>query len=80
MGSGGRDRRPRSGRREAHERSGCLIVELESVELTRVLGHNCVWYNDLPAWVTNTMWTAPELAEVVQEHCFNIVRHWEGQM
>ncbi|KAJ8463203.1 hypothetical protein ONZ51_g10408 [Trametes cubensis] len=43
-------------------------------------GHNCVWYNRLPAWVTNTTWTAPELAEVVQEHCYNIVRHWRGQM
>ncbi|KAI0653030.1 endo-beta-1,4-glucanase [Cubamyces menziesii] len=43
-------------------------------------GHNCVWYNRLPAWVTNTTWTAPELAEVVQEHCYNIVRHWRGQI
>ncbi|PIL29539.1 hypothetical protein GSI_08347 [Ganoderma sinense ZZ0214-1] len=45
-----------------------------------VRGHNCVWYNDIPAWVTNTTWTAPDLAEVVQEHCFNIVRHWAGQI
>ncbi|KAH9887904.1 endo-beta-1,4-glucanase [Cubamyces lactineus] len=43
-------------------------------------GHNCVWYNRLPAWVTNTTWTAPELAEVVQEHCYNIVHHWRGQI
>ncbi|KAI0667310.1 glycoside hydrolase superfamily [Trametes maxima] len=43
-------------------------------------GHNCVWYNKLPDWVMNTTWTAPELAQVVQEHCFSIVRHWQGQI
>ena len=43
-------------------------------------GHNCVWYNDIPEWVTGTNWTAPELAEVVREHCYNIVHHWEGEM
>ncbi|KAI0353982.1 endo-beta-1,4-glucanase [Trametes cingulata] len=45
-----------------------------------VRGHNCVWYNSLPAWVTNTTWTAPELAEVVQEHCYSIVHRWKGQI
>ncbi|KAI0641297.1 endo-beta-1,4-glucanase [Trametes meyenii] len=43
-------------------------------------GHNCVWYNKLPDWVTNATWAVPELARVVQEHCFNIVRHWRGQI
>ena len=45
-----------------------------------VIGHNCVWYQRIPDWVTDTNWTAPELAEVVAEHCFNIVRHWAGDM
>ncbi|KAI0375983.1 endo-beta-1,4-glucanase [Pilatotrama ljubarskyi] len=43
-------------------------------------GHNCVWYNSLPDWVTDTTWTASELTEVVQEHCFNIVHRWRGKM
>ncbi|PIL29545.1 hypothetical protein GSI_08353 [Ganoderma sinense ZZ0214-1] len=59
---------------------GDQFVALAEQRGKLVRGHNCVWYNDLPAWVTNTTWTAPELAEVVQEHCFNIVRHWAGQM
>ena len=83
VGHGRPDRRPRDGRRETHERSDRLTTSIarhSPGELTRGAGHNCVWHNDIPAWVTNATWTAPELAEVVQEHCFNIIRHWEGQM
>ncbi|OSD04968.1 glycoside hydrolase family 10 protein [Trametes coccinea BRFM310] len=59
---------------------GDQIADLARQSGKVLRGHNCVWYNSLPGWVTNTTWTAPELAEVVTEHCFNIVRHWEGQI
>nr|VWP00034.1 Dual O-methyltransferase/FAD-dependent monooxygenase CTB3 (Cercosporin toxin biosynthesis cluster protein 3) [Includes: O-methyltransferase (EC, FAD-dependent monooxygenase (EC ] [Ganoderma boninense] len=59
---------------------GDQIVSLAQQGGKLMRGHNCVWHNDIPAWVTTTTWTAPELAHVVQEHCFNIVRHWAGQM
>ncbi|PIL26766.1 hypothetical protein GSI_11182 [Ganoderma sinense ZZ0214-1] len=59
---------------------GDQIVALARQGGKLMRGHDCVWYNGVPAWVANTTWTAPELAEVVQEHCFNIVRRWEGQM
>ncbi|KAI1781697.1 glycoside hydrolase superfamily [Ganoderma leucocontextum] len=59
---------------------GDQIVALARQGGKLMRGHNCVWYNEIPDWVTNTTWTAPELAEVVQEHCFNIVRHWAGQI
>ncbi|KAI0687499.1 glycoside hydrolase superfamily [Earliella scabrosa] len=59
---------------------GDLYIELARKTGKIMRGHNCVWYNRIPAWVTETEWTAPELAEVVTEHCFNIVRHWRGQI
>nr|VWO96522.1 Beta-xylanase (EC [Ganoderma boninense] len=59
---------------------GDQVVALAQQGGKLMRGHNCVWHNDIPAWVTNTTWTGPELAQVVQEHCFNIVRHWAGQM
>ncbi|KAI1787785.1 endo-beta-1,4-glucanase [Ganoderma leucocontextum] len=59
---------------------GDQIVALARQGGKLMRGHNCVWYNEIPDWVTNTTWTAPELAEIVQEHCFNIVRHWAGQI
>ncbi|CDO69110.1 Glycoside Hydrolase Family 10 protein [Trametes cinnabarina] len=59
---------------------GDQIAELARRSGKVLRGHNCVWYNSLPTWVTNTTWTAPELTEVVQEHCFNIVKHWQGQI
>ncbi|KAI0823516.1 endo-beta-1,4-glucanase [Trametes gibbosa] len=59
---------------------GDQISDLAKKSRKYLRGHNCVWYNSLPEWVTNMTWTARELAEVVQEHCFNIVRHWQGQV
>ncbi|KAI9068434.1 glycoside hydrolase family 10 protein [Trametes sanguinea] len=59
---------------------GDQIADLARQSGKVLRGHNCVWYNSLPGWVTNATWTAPELAEVVQEHCFTIVKHWQGQI
>ncbi|KAI8974771.1 endo-beta-1,4-glucanase [Trametes punicea] len=59
---------------------GDQIADLARNSGKYLRGHNCVWYNSLPAWVTNTTWTAAELSDVVQEHCFTIVHHWQGQI
>ncbi|KAH9912303.1 endo-beta-1,4-glucanase [Epithele typhae] len=59
---------------------GDQIVNLAKQSGKLMRGHNCVWYQRIPDWVTDTNWTAPELAEVVREHCFNIVHHWAGDI
>ncbi|KAG6864484.1 hypothetical protein C0991_009192 [Blastosporella zonata] len=40
-------------------------------------GHNCVWYNQLPAWVTAGNFNALELAEIVAVHCGTEVDSWD---
>ncbi|KAH9889299.1 endo-1,4-beta xylanase [Cubamyces lactineus] len=43
-------------------------------------GHNCVWYNQLPDWLTTGTFTAPELAFIVSRHCYNLVNHYKGHV
>ncbi|KAG6865589.1 hypothetical protein C0991_001138 [Blastosporella zonata] len=43
-------------------------------------GHNCVWYNQLPDWVTAGNFSAPELAEIVATHCGTEVGHFRGKI
>lgn len=43
------------------------------------VGHNCVWYNQLPGWVTSGNFNATELASIVQTHCSTVVGHYKGQ-
>jgi GH35 family endo-1,4-beta-xylanase len=43
-------------------------------------GHNCVWYNQLPSWVTSGNFDATELSSIVVNHCSTIVGYWAGKM
>ncbi|TFY56638.1 hypothetical protein EVJ58_g7514 [Rhodofomes roseus] len=43
-------------------------------------GHNGVWHEELPDWVTSTEWNATGLAEAVHRHVSGIVGHYAGQV
>ncbi|KAI0629545.1 endo-1,4-beta xylanase [Trametes polyzona] len=43
-------------------------------------GHNCVWYNQLPDWLSGGTFSAPDLAFIVSRHCFNLVSHYKGHV
>ncbi|KAI0267792.1 glycoside hydrolase superfamily [Gloeopeniophorella convolvens] len=43
-------------------------------------GHNCVWYMQLPDWVTAGDFDAPTLTDIVYNHCFTLVNHYAGEM
>ncbi|KAG6850380.1 hypothetical protein H0H93_013935 [Arthromyces matolae] len=43
-------------------------------------GHNCVWYNQLPSWLTSGTWDAKTLASIVEEHCHTLVNHYKGKI
>jgi endo-1,4-beta-xylanase len=45
-----------------------------------VHGHNLVWYNRLPAWVTQQTWTRASLLAVLQRHITTIVSHFRGRV
>ena len=59
---------------------GDQIAEFAEGNGQLLRGHNCVWYNQLPSWVTSTTWTADELTSVIQNHCGTLVGHYKGQM
>ncbi|KAI0262787.1 glycoside hydrolase superfamily [Gloeopeniophorella convolvens] len=44
-----------------------------------IRGHNCVWYNQLPSWVSNGGFNASTLSSVVSTHCSTLVGHFKGQ-
>ena len=43
------------------------------------LGHNCVWHNQLPSWVSNSHFTAAQLTSVIQNHCGTLVARYKGR-
>ncbi|KAF9004048.1 endo-1,4-beta xylanase [Cyathus striatus] len=45
-----------------------------------VRGHNCVWHQQLPSWVTSGGFNNATLASIVQTHCSTLVGHYKGQI
>jgi len=43
-------------------------------------GHNCVWYNQLPSWVTSGNFDNTTLTSIVANHCGTLVGHYKGQI
>ncbi|GBE81353.1 endo-1,4-beta-xylanase [Sparassis latifolia] len=60
--------------------AGDVIRNLAYANGQYLRGHNCVWYEELPDWVTANNYTAPELAYVVENHCATIVGHYAGEI
>ncbi|KAH8110176.1 endo-1,4-beta xylanase [Phellopilus nigrolimitatus] len=59
---------------------GQVIVDLAQGNGQIIRGHNCVWYNQLPSWVTSGNFSATELTSIVATHCGTIVGHWAGEI
>ncbi|OSX66630.1 glycoside hydrolase family 10 protein [Postia placenta MAD-698-R-SB12] len=59
--------------------AGDVIANLARSYGMYLRGHNCVWYEELPDWVTANNYTAPELAEIVANHTGTVVGHYAGQ-
>ncbi|CAK5284872.1 unnamed protein product, partial [Mycena citricolor] len=60
--------------------AGDVIANLAKKNGQLLRGHNCVWYNQLPGWVTATNFTAAQLTSIVQTHCSTVVKHYAGQV
>src|SRR5579863_800317 len=60
--------------------AGDMHVQFAQANGMTVHGHNLVWYNQLPSWVTNTTWTAAQLTAVMNNHIDNVVGHYKGKV
>jgi endo-1,4-beta-xylanase len=45
-----------------------------------VRGHNLVWHNQLPTWVTSGTFTNAQLADILKQHIISEVRHFRGKI
>ncbi|PPQ95190.1 hypothetical protein CVT26_014881 [Gymnopilus dilepis] len=43
-------------------------------------GHNCVWHNQLPDWVTAGNFDNATLLSIVENHCGTLVGHYKGRI
>lgn len=53
---------------------------LSTVLILTVQGHNCVWHNQLPDWVTADNFDNATMLSVVKNHCGTLVGHYKGKM
>ncbi|KAF5389868.1 hypothetical protein D9757_003635 [Collybiopsis confluens] len=59
---------------------GDQIVAQAKAHNQLMRGHNCVWYNQLPSWVSGGHFTAAQLTSIIQNHCGTLVGHYKGQI
>ncbi|KAI0046587.1 glycoside hydrolase family 10 protein [Auriscalpium vulgare] len=58
--------------------AGDAILSLAQKNSQLLRGHNCVWYNQLPSWVTSGNFDAATLQSIITTHCSTIVGHYKG--
>ncbi|KAI0067266.1 beta-1,4-endoxylanase [Artomyces pyxidatus] len=58
---------------------GDQIANLAKSNGQLLRGHNCVWHNQLPSWVTSGNFDAPTLQSIITTHCSTVVGHYKGQ-
>ncbi|KDR71506.1 hypothetical protein GALMADRAFT_281768 [Galerina marginata CBS 339.88] len=59
---------------------GDTVVALAQKNKQLIRGHNCVWYNQLPGWVTSGNFNNATLQSIVSTHCGTVVGHYKGKM
>ncbi|KAL0579317.1 hypothetical protein V5O48_002715 [Marasmius crinis-equi] len=56
------------------------IVNLAKANGQLMRGHNCVWYSQLPSWVSSGNFDNATLTSILQTHCSTVVGHYKGQI
>ncbi|KJA14508.1 glycoside hydrolase family 10 protein [Hypholoma sublateritium FD-334 SS-4] len=60
--------------------AGDVIADLAIGNGQLLRGHNCVWYNQLPSWVTSGNFDNATLQSIVKTHCSTVVSHYAGKI
>lgn len=45
-----------------------------------VRGHTLVWHNQVPKWITEGKYAAPQLAKILQSHIHNVMDHYASKV
>ena len=59
---------------------GDTIVAFAKAHNIQVRGHTLVWYRALPSWLTAGRFSRSELMQILREHIFTEVAHYQGQI
>ena len=60
--------------------AGDMHVQFAQSHGMEIHGHNLVWHNQLPSWVTGGTWTAATLTAAMNNHIDNVVGHYKGKI
>ena len=56
------------------------VVAFAQANGMKVRGHNLVWQQDLPSWLTTGNYSAADAANILQDHIRTVVSHFKGQL
>ena len=56
------------------------IVAFAQANQMAIRGHNLVWYNQLPSWLTNGTYTPDQLSSILQDHINTVVGRYAGHV
>ena len=59
---------------------GDALVRFAKEHHQVVRGHNLVWHNQLPTWLTTGSFTPAQLRAILREHVYTEARHFRGQI
>ncbi|PFH48763.1 glycoside hydrolase family 10 protein [Amanita thiersii Skay4041] len=60
--------------------NGDTVANLAQSKGQLLRGHNCVWHNQLPGWVTSGNFDNATLTSIVETHCSTVVSHYKGKI
>ncbi|MBZ5622738.1 MAG: endo-1,4-beta-xylanase [Acidobacteriia bacterium] len=56
------------------------IVAFAQANGMKIRGHNLVWQQDLPAWLTNGKFSSDEAAKILQDHIVTVAGRYKGKL
>ncbi|GGV22996.1 beta-xylanase [Streptomyces filipinensis] len=60
--------------------AGDEIVNYAKAKGLKVRGHNLLWHQQLPDWLTSGTWTKDELRSILKNHITHVVKHYKGKV
>ncbi|HET6793551.1 MAG TPA: endo-1,4-beta-xylanase [Acidimicrobiales bacterium] len=61
-------------------RAGDAVVSFARSHHMVVRGHNLVWHEQNPAWLTSRSWTRDQLIALLRGHIMTVVGHYRGEV